>query len=64
MLLTTGDVAKRLKCSPDNVRRLEREGKLHAEKLSSGQRLFTSAEVDRIETERAQAKEHKAAQAA
>lgn len=61
MILTTSEVAKRLECSPDNVRRLEREGKLPAEKTSSGQRLFNSTIVDHLAQERTQAKIQKQA---
>jgi excisionase family DNA binding protein len=61
MILTTTEVAKRLACSPDNVRRLEREGKLPATKTSTGQRLFDADSVDRLAAERLQAKEQKEA---
>jgi excisionase family DNA binding protein len=64
MILTTTEVARRLACSPDNVRRLEREGKLPAAKTSTGQRLFESDVVDRLVAERLQAKEQRAAKAA
>jgi excisionase family DNA binding protein len=64
MLLTTSEAAKRLDCSPDNVRRLEREGKLPATKTSTGQRLFDSNAIDCLAAQRAQVREQKAAQAA
>jgi excisionase family DNA binding protein len=56
MLLTTSEAAKRLDCSPDNVRRLEREGKLPATKTTTGQRLFTSEDIDCFAQERTQTK--------
>jgi DNA-binding transcriptional MerR regulator len=62
--LQTIDVAKRLGCSVENVRVLERSGKLSAVRTPSGQRLFESAMVDVLAQERAQAKQQKAAKAA
>lgn len=53
----TTDVAKRLDCSADRVRQLEREGKLPAEKMPSGQRLFRQEDVERLAEERARQKQ-------
>jgi excisionase family DNA binding protein len=64
MLLTTSEAAKCLQCSADNVRLLERAGRLPATKTSTGQRIFNSDDVERLAQERAQAKEQKAASAA
>jgi excisionase family DNA binding protein len=47
-LLSTGDVAKLLKISPDGVRYLERRGKLRAQYLRSGQRLFRLEDVEQF----------------
>jgi excisionase family DNA binding protein len=47
MLMTTTEVANRLQCSAENVRVLERAGKLKAEKTARGQRIFTSEDVER-----------------
>ena len=52
-LLTTSDVARAGKVTPDTARVWERTGKLHAIKTRSGQRLFLSTEVDRFLAERA-----------
>jgi excisionase family DNA binding protein len=49
----TNDVAKVLNVSPDTVRRLERAGILPALKTSSGVRLFSRADVERLARERA-----------
>jgi excisionase family DNA binding protein len=62
--LQTMDVAKLLNCSVENVRALERSGKLSAIKTPTGRRIFRGEEVERFAQERAQAKEQKAAQAA
>jgi excisionase family DNA binding protein len=64
MLMTTTEVALRLQCSAENVRALERNRKLQAEKTANGRRIFRSEDVDRLAQERAQAKELKAARAA
>lgn len=56
--LRTMDAAERLGCSTERVRQLEREGKLHPERTPSGQRIFFVDEVDRLATERQQAKVH------
>ena len=50
-LLAT-DVAKLLNCSSQNVRQLERRGKLRADKTPAGVRIFDSADVRRLATER------------
>lgn len=46
VLLTTGDVAKRLNRSTDRVRQLERQGKLPAHKTHGGLRLFKASDVE------------------
>jgi excisionase family DNA binding protein len=51
-LLTTGEAAKRLDLSPDSVRRLEREGALHAIKVGKGHRLFNQADVEKLRAKR------------
>lgn len=56
MLMTTQEVATRLGCSADNVRILERKGKLPAEKTQTGVRIFKSEDVDRFAAERSQKK--------
>jgi len=63
-LLGTTDVALRLGCSAERVRQLEREGKLSAERMASGQRVFTVEDVERLATERERKKESHAARAA
>ena len=47
-LLTTGQVAKQLGKSTDRIRQLERSGKLPAQKLAGGQRLFRLEDVERF----------------
>lgn len=48
-LLTVTDVSKILKCSPDNVRRLERAGRLRAIRVGSRKmRLFQRSAVERF----------------
>ena len=47
-LLSTGDAGKILNISPDGVRYLERRGKLQAQYLRSGQRLFRLADVEKL----------------
>jgi DNA-binding transcriptional MerR regulator len=59
-LLGTTDVALRLGCSAERVRQLEREGKLSAERMASGQRVFCIDDVDRLAQEREQQKAAKA----
>jgi DNA-binding transcriptional MerR regulator len=61
MLMTTTEVALRLQCSAENVRVLERTGKLQAEKTASGRRIFQSDDVDRLAQERTQNKQQKQA---
>jgi excisionase family DNA binding protein len=52
-LIGTGEAARILNCSVENVRALERAGKLRAERLpSSGHRVFKASEVKRLATER------------
>jgi DNA-binding transcriptional MerR regulator len=51
-LLGTLDVALRLGCSSENVRALERTGKLRAEKTPSGRRIFKDEDVERYARER------------
>ena len=51
--MQTGDVAKALNMSDDNVRILERKGILTAQRTTSGNRLFDSDEVKRVKAERA-----------
>jgi excisionase family DNA binding protein len=50
-LLTTGDAARVLNRSVDRVRDYEREGRLSAQKTRGGQRLFRSADVERLAKE-------------
>ena len=53
-LFTVGDVAADMRCSPDNVRRLEREGVLPAAvKTRRGIRLFRVSDVEKLKRERA-----------
>jgi excisionase family DNA binding protein len=61
MLLTTTDVANRLNCSAENVRLLEKAGKLKAEKTVNGKRIFRSEDVDAYAAEREAKKQAKAA---
>ena len=49
----TGWSARRLKCTPDGVRYLERTGKLKAALIVNGVRLFDRADVERLAQERA-----------
>jgi excisionase family DNA binding protein len=60
MIMTTTEVALRLQCSAENVRVLERSGKLPAEKTATGRRIFQSEDVDRLAKERTKAKVQKA----
>jgi DNA-binding transcriptional MerR regulator len=57
--LETGNVARRLNMSDDNVRKLERKGLLHAERTASGTRLFDADEVRRVAQARAEQKRNK-----
>jgi DNA-binding transcriptional MerR regulator len=59
-ILGTTDVALRLGCSTERVRQLEREGKLLAEKMPSGQRIFRTEDVERFAVERERQKQAKA----
>lgn len=45
-LLSTNDAAKILGVTPDNIRYLERRGKLKAEYTHSGQRIFRRGDVE------------------
>lgn len=56
-ILGTTDAAMRLGCSAERVRQLEREGKLPAEKMPSGQRIFRAEDVERLAEERARQKQ-------
>lgn len=47
-LLSTSDVARLLNISPDMVRYLERRGKLPAQYLASGQRIFKLDDVEKL----------------
>lgn len=58
-ILGTTDVALRLRCSTERVRQLEREGRLLAEKMPSGQRVFRSEDVERLVAEREHQKQVK-----
>jgi DNA-binding transcriptional MerR regulator len=50
ILLTTKDVAKRKDRTPETVREWARAGRLKpVVVLSSGQRLFSAADVDRLD---------------
>lgn len=53
-LLGTTDVALKLGCSAERVRQLEAEGKLTAERMASGQRVFFVDDVERLVSERRQ----------
>ena len=57
--ILTGQVALRLGVSPTYVRILEQSGKLSAEKIVGGYRLFDESEVEKLAVER---KERKGAQ--
>lgn len=50
--MLTGDVAKRLDCGPDYVRRLERTGRLRARRTAGGVRIFDSSDVERLAADR------------
>lgn len=63
-ILSTTDAALRLGCSAERVRQLEREGKLPAEKMRGGQRVFKAEDVERIAEARAEMKNRKTASAA
>lgn len=46
------DVARQLGCSTDNVRLLEKTGRLAALRTPSGRRIFRREDVDRLAAER------------
>jgi len=48
----SGAAARILNCSVENVRALERSGKLPAERLPSGHRVFKVSDVKRLAAER------------
>lgn len=50
--MATSDAAKRLECTPDNVRSLERRGKLSAMRTPSARRIFRAVDVERLASER------------
>lgn len=62
-LLGTTDVALLLGCSAERVRQLEREGKLSAERMMSGQRVCKAKDGERFAAEREQRKKEQAARA-
>ena len=51
--LTTGAVARELRCSEALVRKLANAGRLQVERADSGLRLFRRADVERLKRERA-----------
>jgi excisionase family DNA binding protein len=51
-LLLTSEAGKILEISPDQVRHLERTGRLPAVKTSGGVRLFKRCDVERLARER------------
>ena len=57
--LGTTDAAMRLGCSAEYVRQLERAGRLPAEKMPNGRRVFKVEDVERLREERARAQEKK-----
>jgi excisionase family DNA binding protein len=50
------DAAQILNVSPERVRQLEKEGKLRAERMSRGQRIFREEDVETLARERAEMK--------
>jgi excisionase family DNA binding protein len=60
-ILGTTDAALRLGCSAERVRQLEREGKLHAEKMPRGTRVFRAEDVEQLAAERERQKRERAA---
>lgn len=50
-LLATSDAAKILNRSVDSVRSYERTGKLSAQKMKNGQRIFRASDVERLARE-------------
>ena len=61
-LLGTTDVAIKLQCSAEWVRRLADKGELPAERTAGGQRIFRAEDVERLASEREQLKRERAAQ--
>jgi DNA-binding transcriptional MerR regulator len=56
-ILETGLTARRLKCSPEWVRQLERTGQLPAFAITTtGRRLFREADVEKLRLRREQRK--------
>jgi DNA-binding transcriptional MerR regulator len=56
-ILETGLTARRLKCSPEWVRQLERTGQLPAFAITTtGKRLFREADVEKLRQRREQRK--------
>ncbi len=53
-LLSTSDAARLLNCTPENVRKLNRLGRLTAQRTLGGQRIFQLSEIERLLAERAQ----------
>jgi excisionase family DNA binding protein len=51
-LLTTGAVARRLDVSESTVRKYDRDGRLPSLRTSANQRVFRSADVERLAAER------------
>ena len=47
-ILTTGEAARFLEMSDDNVRLLEKAGKLKAFKTATGQRIFLRSEIEKF----------------
>jgi excisionase family DNA binding protein len=60
IILGTTDVALLLRCSTERVRQLAREGRLPAERLPGGQRIFRFDDVERLLVEREQQRQKKA----
>lgn len=58
-LLGTFDVARRLNCSPETVRYLERTNRLPAERTPSGHRIFKASDVEKLAAEREQKRRNK-----
>lgn len=56
-ILGTTDTALRLGCSAERVRQLERSGKLPAQKMKNGRRVFKADDVERLAAERQLAKQ-------
>ena len=56
-ILGTTDAALRLRCSAEYVRQLERSGRLPAQKMPNGRRVFKADDVERLAAERQLAKQ-------